>query len=96
MIDRAWTAKIDSFARQTSTFVIATISVADHACCLNWKRSDLLTVSAQDYSMDHKEIDLLRMRSFTLGRKLLDEEILGPMGMDRIAELISCIEPFVS
>ena len=46
--------------------------------------------------MDHKDIDLLRLRSFTLGKKLSDEEVVGPKGMDRIAELISCIEPFVS
>lgn len=46
--------------------------------------------------MDHKDIDLLRLRSFTLGKKLSDEEIVGPKGMDRIAELIACIEPFVS
>lgn len=46
--------------------------------------------------MDHKDIDLLRLRSFTLGKKLSDEAVVGPKGMDRIAELIACIEPFVS
>lgn len=46
--------------------------------------------------MNHKDIDLLRLRSFTLGKKLSDEEIVGAKGMERIAELITCIEPFVS
>jgi uncharacterized protein (DUF2461 family) len=46
--------------------------------------------------MDHKDIDLLRLRSFTLGKKLSDAEVVGPKGMDRIAEFITCIEPFVS
>jgi|SRR5690242_13712765 len=46
--------------------------------------------------MNHKEIDLLRLRSFTLGTKLSDEEVVGAKGMERIAELITCIEPFVS
>lgn len=46
--------------------------------------------------MNHKDIDLLRLRSFVLGKKLSDEEVVGPKGMDRIADLVSCIEPFVS
>lgn len=46
--------------------------------------------------MDHKEIDLLRLKSFTLGKKLSDEEVVGSKGMNRISELISYIEPFVS
>ncbi|KAJ4410548.1 hypothetical protein N0V91_002035 [Didymella pomorum] len=43
-----------------------------------WKSSDLLTAVAQDFSMDHKDIDLLRLRSFTLGKKLSDEDVVGP------------------
>ncbi|KAL1644503.1 hypothetical protein SLS61_008771 [Didymella pomorum] len=50
----------------------------------------------KDFSMDHKDIDLLRLRSFTLGKKLSDEDVVGPKGMDRIAELIACIEPFIT
>ena len=57
---------------------------------------DLLKLTIQDFSIDHQDIDLLRLRSFTLGKKLSDEEILGANGMDRVAQLISCIEPFVS
>ncbi|KAF2629734.1 hypothetical protein BU25DRAFT_489737 [Macroventuria anomochaeta] len=50
----------------------------------------------KDFPIDHKDIDLLRLRSFTLGKKLSDEEVVGPEGMDRIAGLISCIEPFIT
>ncbi|XPS94958.1 hypothetical protein M3J09_004256 [Ascochyta lentis] len=50
----------------------------------------------KDYPIDHKEIDLLRLRSFTLGKRLPDEAIVGSQGMDRIVELISCIEPFIT
>ena len=56
----------------------------------------MLTRFAQDYPPDHKDILLLRLRSFTLGKKLSDEEVVGPEGINRIAELISRIEPFVS
>ncbi|KAJ4381239.1 hypothetical protein N0V86_003588 [Didymella sp. IMI 355093] len=50
----------------------------------------------KDFSMDHKDIDLLRLRSFTLGKKLSDADVVGPKGMDRIAEFITCIEPFIT
>ncbi|KAJ4319670.1 hypothetical protein N0V94_003813 [Neodidymelliopsis sp. IMI 364377] len=50
----------------------------------------------KDYNMDHKDIELLRLRSFTLGKKLSDDEVVGPKGMGRISELISCIEPFIT
>ena len=77
--------------------VITTLSLfMNHAVAAQWKSSDLLTAVAQDFSMDHKDIDLLRLRSFTLGKKLSDEDVVGSKGMDRIAELIACIEPFVS
>ena len=31
-----------------------------------------------------------------MAQKLADQEVLGPNGMDRIAQLIQSIEPFVS
>ena len=63
---------------------------------LYWNTYNLLKHTTQDFSIAHQEIDLLRLRSFTLGKKLLDKEILDAKGMDRVAQLISCIEPFVS
>ena len=67
-----------------------------HAALLDWTIYDLLKHTAQDFPIDHQDIDLLRLRSFTLGKKLSDEEILGAKGMDRVTQLISCIEPLVS
>jgi hypothetical protein len=40
--------------------------------------------------------ELLRLRNFTLGKKLSDEDIIGSGGLDRITDLISCMVPFVS
>jgi hypothetical protein len=31
-----------------------------------------------------------------MGRKLADDEVIGAKGLDRIAEQISCMVPFVS
>ena len=63
---------------------------------LYWNIYNSLKHTTQDFSIAHQEIDLLSLRSFTLGKKLLDKEILDAKGMDRVAQLISCIEPFVS
>ncbi|KAH6618737.1 hypothetical protein C7974DRAFT_400746 [Boeremia exigua] len=58
--------------------------------------STALKRSPKDFPIDHQDIELLRLRSFTLGKKLSDEEVVGPKGMGRIAELLSYIEPFIT
>ncbi|KAH9875014.1 hypothetical protein J1614_004502 [Plenodomus biglobosus] len=59
-------------------------------------QSNALKRNPKDYAHDHKDIELLRLRSFTMGTKLLDHEILGPEGLDRIAKLILSLVPFIS
>lgn len=51
---------------------------------------------AQGYEADHPNIDLLKLKNFTVGKKLPDEEVVGPRGLQRIADLVSCMVPFVS
>lgn len=51
---------------------------------------------AQGYAADHKDIELLRLRNFTLGTKLRDDEVVGAKGLERIAGLIETMVPFVS
>lgn len=46
--------------------------------------------------MDNENIQLLRLRSFTIGKPLADEELLSPEAQDRIATFIGILEPFVS
>ena len=50
----------------------------------------------QGYDADHADIDLLRLRNYTVGRKLTDEEVVAPDSLDRIAHLLTCMKPFVS
>lgn len=50
----------------------------------------------QGYEKDHRDIELLRLRSFTIGKKLDDSAVMGAGGLQRIADLISCMVPFVS
>ncbi|KAK5011580.1 hypothetical protein LTR28_012690 [Elasticomyces elasticus] len=61
-----------------------TSRVASLICCL------------QGYGADHENIELLRLRNFTVGRKVEDAEITGPKGMERVLGLLSCIVPFVT
>ena len=49
----------------------------------------------QDYTIDNPNIDLLRLRNFTISRKLKDEEVTGPKGLQRIAQLMAVLTPFV-
>jgi uncharacterized protein (TIGR02453 family) len=59
-------------------------------------KENALKTKPRDYAADHKYIQLLRLRNFTIGRKLKDEEIVGNGGIDRVAEVIKCLVPFVT
>ena len=50
---------------------------------------------SQDYPADHPNIEILRLRNYTIGRKLKDNEVLGSKGLDRICEIIKVMVPFV-
>ena len=60
----------------------------------NGMKGDMLNWM-QDYAADHPEIALLRLRNYTIGKKLKDEEVLGEGGMKKVVDLISVLEPFV-
>ncbi|KAK4986486.1 hypothetical protein LTR66_007863 [Elasticomyces elasticus] len=55
-----------------------------------------LKTKPKGYGADHENIELLRLRNFTVGRKVEDAEITGPKGMERVLGLLSCIVPFVT
>ena len=52
--------------------------------------------SEQDFDANHKEIEVLRLRNYTIGRKLKDEEVIGEKGIEYISGLIGAMVPFVS
>lgn len=53
-------------------------------------------MSMQGYEADNPNIEFLRLKNFTIGRKLKDEEVLGPGFLDTIAGLVGTMAPFVS
>jgi hypothetical protein len=69
-------------------------SLDPRATCV-W-HSDIADDLVQGYAQDHQDIELLRLRNFTLGKKLPDHDIVGAGGLGRIAEIIACMVPFVS
>lgn len=50
----------------------------------------------QGYEADNANIQLLRLRSFTIGRPISDPEIMAADAQHRIAALVGVMEPFVS
>jgi len=55
-----------------------------------------LKTKPKGFDVDHKDIDLLRLKNFTIGRSLTNEEVLGPGCIERISELLTCMLPFVT
>ncbi|OAL19736.1 hypothetical protein AYO22_09263 [Fonsecaea multimorphosa] len=48
------------------------------------------------YEADNPNIELLRLRNFTLGKRIPDEQVIGEQGLPTILELIRVMVPFVS
>ncbi|KAG2419001.1 hypothetical protein HFD88_002105 [Aspergillus terreus] len=59
-------------------------------------KESALKTKPMGYDLDNENIQLLRLRSFTIGKPLADEELLSPEAQDRIATFIGILEPFVT
>ncbi|KAJ5065738.1 hypothetical protein J3E72DRAFT_437419 [Bipolaris maydis] len=63
---------------------------------LSMNQSNALKRNPKGYDHDHKDIDLLRLRNFTIGRTIADEEIVGTGGLERVAEVVRAMVPFIT
>lgn len=63
---------------------------------VNMNTENMLKTKPKGYEKDNPNIELLKLRNYTIGKKLKDEEVLGPGGLWRIAGLIGILTPFVS
>lgn len=59
-------------------------------------KENALKTKPRDYAVDHEYIQLLRLRNYTLGRKMKDDEIVGEGGLERIANVIRDLVPFIT
>ncbi|KAI9737924.1 MAG: hypothetical protein M1834_009294 [Cirrosporium novae-zelandiae] len=55
-----------------------------------------LKTKPRGFEITHPNIELLRLRNYTLGKKLSDSEVIGPKGLDRIAEIVGVMVPFIT
>ncbi|KLJ12847.1 hypothetical protein EMPG_12165 [Blastomyces silverae] len=53
-----------------------------------------LKTKPKGYDADNKNIDLLRLRSFTISKRLEDKDLLGPKALDRVARTVGIMVPF--
>ncbi|KAL8670918.1 MAG: hypothetical protein Q9168_004564 [Polycauliona sp. 1 TL-2023] len=59
-------------------------------------KENALKTKPKGYDGENPNISLLRLRNYTAGRKLSDEEVVGPKAPERIASLMAALKPFVS
>ena len=50
----------------------------------------------QGYEAENPNIELLRLRNFTLGKRISDDRITAVDGLETILQLIGVMVPFVS
>lgn len=53
-------------------------------------------VSSQGFDAEHRDIDLLRLRNYTIGKKLSDDEVIDAQFLTRLGVLLTALQPFVS
>ncbi|KAF2721223.1 hypothetical protein K431DRAFT_338886 [Polychaeton citri CBS 116435] len=63
---------------------------------VNANAANALKTKPKGYDADHADIELLRLRNFTVGTKLDESKILDENVMNHMAELFSSMKPFIS
>ncbi|KAL1970338.1 hypothetical protein VTN77DRAFT_5498 [Rasamsonia byssochlamydoides] len=63
---------------------------------VNQNRESALKTKPKGYEQDNPNIELLRLRSFTVGKPLSDEDLLSPNAQEKIVDLIGVMVPFVT
>ncbi|KAL8716170.1 MAG: hypothetical protein Q9220_000075 [cf. Caloplaca sp. 1 TL-2023] len=63
---------------------------------IDQNQENALKTKPKGYDADNPNIPLLRLRNYTLGRKLKDEEVVGPKAPERIAGLMTALMPFIT
>ncbi|KAH2610337.1 hypothetical protein KXW93_001921 [Aspergillus fumigatus] len=59
-------------------------------------KESALKTKPKGYEADNENIELLRLRSFTIGKPLFDSEFMASNVQERITALIGVMEPFVT
>ncbi|KAF3905185.1 hypothetical protein AA313_de0207140 [Arthrobotrys entomopaga] len=57
---------------------------------------DALKTAPKGYDKAHPDIDLLRLKSYTVGKRITDEEILLPNSLNFLVDIVRVMEPFIT
>ena len=57
---------------------------------------NMLKTKPKGFEADHPDILLLRLRNFTMGKKVRDEDVLGEKGLENLLALLEVLVPFVT
>lgn len=63
-------------------------------CAMNAENA--LKTKPKGYDADHKDIALLKLKSFVVRKNISDAEIVAANSLDVIAGIVEAMEPFVS
>ncbi|KAK3673180.1 hypothetical protein LTR78_007020 [Recurvomyces mirabilis] len=55
-----------------------------------------LKTKPKGYEADHPEIELLRLRNYTLGTKMKQADLLGEQGLEHVAKLLATLKPMIT
>ncbi|ODH49286.1 hypothetical protein GX48_04626 [Paracoccidioides brasiliensis] len=59
-------------------------------------QENALKTKPKGYDADNKNIDLIRLRGFTMSKRLQDKDLLGPKALDKVAHIVGIMAPFVT
>jgi uncharacterized protein (DUF2461 family) len=59
-------------------------------------KENALKTKPKGFDADHQDVELLRLRSFTLGAKIRDEDVLGKDGLEKVLAVMDGLVPWVS
>lgn len=60
------------------------------------EEGEKLKTAPKGFPKDHREIELLRYKSFVVGKGLTDEEVVGKGFLDKVVQGLEAIVPFVT
>lgn len=60
------------------------------------KNEQLANLVSQGYLVDHRDIELLKLRNFTMSKKVDDQIFTKEDAQEKVCEIISAMHPFVS
>ncbi|KAI6791388.1 hypothetical protein KC367_g2980 [Hortaea werneckii] len=55
-----------------------------------------LKTKPKGYDADHVDIDLLRLRNYTMGKSMSEEELTGGNGLENVVNLFMHLKPFIT